>query len=124
MGRAPVRVERQPRHLLGGGRDHLLAVGVADLAAEQRGQRVDVAPALRVEHVWALATLQDQQLVGARSVGAVAGEVQQQVLVRRALEIVVAHATNRLRRRRARYRRRGQDRRADSPRRSEARSRP
>jgi hypothetical protein len=76
---APVRRERQGRELLRrDGRD-ALAVRVAELGAEEARERVDVAPARRVEDVRALAAVEDDRL-GA----AVAREVQEERAIRRA----------------------------------------
>ena len=61
-----------------GGRDlaHLLAVGVAELRAEEAREPVEVGVAVGVEDVRALAALEHQQ----RGRRAVAAEVQQQVV--------------------------------------------
>jgi hypothetical protein len=90
MRRAPVGVERQRRELARRGGRHLLAVAVADLRAEQARQRIDVALALGVEDVRALAALEHQQVLDA-----LLGEMQQQVIVRRLLQLVVGHAAHR-----------------------------
>jgi hypothetical protein len=101
MGRAPVGVERQRGELLGRRGGHLLAVAVADLGAEQARQRVDVAVALRVEDVRPLAALEHEQVV---DLGL--GEMQEQVLPCRLLELVVGHGPS-LRDRDAQGKRRG-----------------
>ena len=87
----PVRVERERRHLRRRHRRHLLAVRVADLAAEQGAQTVEVAVALGVEDVGALAPLEHQQRLAARPERAVAREVHQQVPVRLLLERLDPH---------------------------------
>ena len=45
-----------------------------------------------VEHIWALATLEYQEIPPVCKRGPVASEVQQQVLARRLLQLVMAHA--------------------------------
>ena len=87
----PVGVERQRRELRARDRGHLLAERVADLAAEQRRQPVEVALAVGVEDVGALAPLQHQERLAVRPEGPVAGEVHQQVPVRLLLERFGAH---------------------------------
>ena len=87
----PVRVERERGELRGRDRGHLLAERVADLAAEERRQAVEVAVALGVEDVGALAALEHEQRLAVRAEGAVAREVHQQVPVRLLLERVGTH---------------------------------
>ena len=58
----PVRVVRQPAHLLERRLPELLAVRVADLHGEQPAEHVQVALAVRVEEVRALAALDDRDL--------------------------------------------------------------
>ena len=65
MRRAPDRAEGELLQLLGRDGAHLLAVGVADLRAEQARETVDVAVAVRVEDVGALAAFDDHQLLAA-----------------------------------------------------------
>ena len=87
--RAPVRVEGERGELLARDRRHLFAERVAELAADQRAQPVEVALPVGVENVLApLPALQHQQPVPARPEGAVAGEVHQQVAVRKLLKLV------------------------------------
>jgi len=82
----PVGVERERRQLRGSDRRHLLAERVADLAAEQRRQAVEVAVALGVEHVATLAALEHEQRLGVGPEGPVAGEMEEQVPVSRLLQ--------------------------------------
>ena len=91
----PVGVERQRRQLLAGDRRHLLAERVADLAAEQRAQAVQVALAVGVEDVRPFAALEHQQPVAAGPERAVAGEVHQQVPVRKLLQLVGGNGVDR-----------------------------
>ena len=70
-----------------GRRGHLLAVRVADLRAEQRREPVEVALAVGVEDVGALAALEHQQRLALGAEGAVAREVHQQVAVRALLQV-------------------------------------
>ena len=71
----------------GGRGGHLLAERVADLRAEQRREPVEVALAVGVEDVGALAALEHQQRLALGSEGAVAREVHQQVAVRALLQV-------------------------------------
>ena len=91
----PVGVERERGELLARHGGHLLAERVAQLAAEQRAQPVEVAPALGVEHVRALAALEHQQPVAAGAERAVAREVHQQMPMRELLQIVGADGVDR-----------------------------
>ncbi len=61
----PVRVERQLPHLLERGLPHLLAVRVAHLHREEPGERVEIALAMDVLEVAALAAHDDRRLVAA-----------------------------------------------------------
>ena len=88
MRGGPVGVEGERGELLARDRRHLLAERVAELAAEQRAQTVQVALAVGVEDVRALTALEHQQPVPAGPEGAVAGEVHQQVAVRKLLKLV------------------------------------
>ena len=83
----PVRVVRQLPHLLERGLAELLAVRVADLHREQPAEHVQVALAVRVEEVRALAALDDRDL--AVPVGAHRREVQPEVILRLALQLRV-----------------------------------
>ena len=83
----PVRVVRQLAHLLERGLAELLAVRVADLHGEQPAEHVEVALAVRVEEVRALAALDDRDLLVA--VAAHRGEVQPEVILRLALQLRV-----------------------------------
>ena len=74
--------ERELLQLRGGDAGELLAVGVADLGAEEARQPVEVAVALGVEHVRPLAAFEHEQ----RGRAAVAAEVQQEVVARRLLQ--------------------------------------
>ncbi len=82
----PVRVEGQLAHLRGGRLADLLAVRVADLHGEEPGQRVEVALAVRILEVAAVAADDDRDL-GA-GVSPHAREVQPEMLVRGALELL------------------------------------
>ena len=79
---APVRVEGQLAHLLVRGAADLVAVGVADLHREQAGERVEVAVALVVLEVAALAADDDRRLVAAH-----AREVQPEVVLGEPAEV-------------------------------------
>ena len=83
----PVRVVRELAHLLQRRLAELLAVRVADLHREQPAEHVEVALAVRVEEVRALAALDDRHLLVA--VAAHRGEVQPEVLLRLALQFRV-----------------------------------
>ena len=89
VGVGPQREVGQLGRLLGG-RLGQLGAAVADLAGEQAGQAVEVALAVLVPHVGALAPHHDRDLV-VGSVGAEAGEVHPQVagLRRRSLSELV-----------------------------------
>ena len=82
MRSAPDGGERELLQLRGGDAGELLAVGVADLGAEEARQPVEVPVALGVEHVRPLATFEHEQ----RGRAAVAAEVQQEVVARRLLQ--------------------------------------
>ena len=85
----PVGVERQLDQLLARGLRHLGAVGVAELAAEQAREPVDVAPP-RVSQTWqpsARSSTSSSPAPGPER--AVAGEVQQQMVVCGPLQAVV-----------------------------------
>ena len=86
----PVGVERQLAHLLERRLAHLLAVRVADLHREEAGERVEVALAVNVLQIAALAANDDRRLVVGH-----AGEVQPQVIARRLLELLDAHGRGR-----------------------------
>jgi hypothetical protein len=81
VGERPVDRERQLAHLRGGGVAHLLAVAVADVHAEQPGERVEVAAALGVLQVAAVAA-HDHLEIGGVLVGAHLGEVEPEVVQR------------------------------------------
>ena len=83
----PVGVERERGQLLRRRGRHLLAERVADLGAEQRREPVEVALAVGVEDVGALAALEHQQRLAPGPEGAVAREVHQQVAVRALLQV-------------------------------------
>ena len=74
VGEGPVDRERQLAHLRGGRLAHLGAVAVADVHAEQPGERVEVALAVRVLEVAAVAA--------ARSPGARAGSAYPPICVK------------------------------------------
>ena len=80
----PVGVERQLLHLLVRGSADLVAVRVAELNREQARERVQVALAVRVLEVAALAADDDRHL--GVPVAAHAGEVEPQVVARLLLE--------------------------------------
>ncbi len=83
----PVRVVRQLAHLLERRLAELLAVRVADLHGEEPAEHVEVALAVRVEEVGALAALDDRDL--AVAVAAHRGEVQPEVILGLALQFRV-----------------------------------
>ena len=87
VAHAPDSGERQLGHLGGGRRGQLLAVGVAELRAEQRGEGVEVPVAVGVEHIWALAALEHEDRLAVRSERAIAGEVHEEVLVSDLLQV-------------------------------------
>ena len=86
MGVRPVRVEGQLAHLRSRRLAHLLAERVADLHGEEPGERVEVALAVRVLEVAAVAADDDRDL--AVPVAAHAREVQPEMVVRGPLELV------------------------------------
>jgi hypothetical protein len=83
----PVGVEGERGELLARHRRHLLAERVAELAAEQRAETVQVPPPVGVEHVRAFAALEHEQPVAVRSERAVTREVHQQVPVCELLQV-------------------------------------
>ena len=89
MGVRPVRVERQLAHLLERRLAHLLAERVPEIDREEAGQRVQVALAVRVLEIAAVAADDDRHFGVA--VAAHAGEVQPQVVSRRLLKIGDGH---------------------------------
>ena len=81
----PVRVEGQLAHLLVRGLADLVAERVADVDREEARQRVDVAPAVRVLEVAAVAADDDRDVVDL--VSAHAGEVHPEVLLGGVLQV-------------------------------------
>ena len=79
----PVGVEGQLAHLLVCRLADLVAVGVADLHREEPGQRVEIALAVRVLEVAAVAADDDRRLAAAHP-----GEVQPEVVAGRTLELL------------------------------------
>ena len=92
MGVRPVGVERQLAHLLECRLADLLAVAVADVDGEQAGERVEVALAVRVPEVAAVA-LDDDRHVLVLAEPAHAGEVHPQVVAGVLLEIGGGHCS-------------------------------
>src|SRR5581483_12190698 len=82
----PVRIEGQLAHLLERRLAHLLPERVADLYREEAGERVEVAIALEILEVAAVAADDDRRLVHAHL-----REVEPQVIARR-LAKVKSHA--------------------------------
>ena len=87
----PVRVEGQLAHLLEGGLADLLAEAVAEVDGEETRERVEVAVALRVLEVAAVAADDDRHV--RLLVAAHAGEVQPEMVARCLLEIDGRHVT-------------------------------
>ena len=85
VGVRPVRVERQLAHLLERRLADLVAERVADVDGEEAGERVDVAPPVRVLEVAAVAAHDDRDVLDAEP--AHAGEVHPEVLLGGALEV-------------------------------------
>ena len=85
----PVDVERQLAHLRRGRLADLLAEAVADVDAEQAGERVEVALAVHVLEVAAVAA--DDHRHVAVGVAAHAGEVQPEMVARRPLQLLRCH---------------------------------
>src|SRR5262245_56324564 len=85
MGVGPVRVEGQLAHLVERRLPDLVAVRVADVDREQPRQRIEVALAVHVLEVAALAA-DDDRNVG-RAVAAEAGEVHPEVLAGELLQV-------------------------------------
>ena len=91
VGVDPVRVERQLGHLLRGGLAQLCTEAVADLGAEEPGERVEVLLAVRVVDRAVLAVRDDGDLV--RLIRRLAREVHEEMTLRERLELgVVGHA--------------------------------
>ena len=91
VGVVPVRVERQLGHLLGGRLAQLRTEAVADLGAEEPGERVEVLLAVRVVDRAVLAVRDDGDLV--RLIRRLAREVHEEMTLRERLELgVVGHA--------------------------------
>ncbi len=63
----------------GGGRGHLLTEAVTDLSAKEAREAVDVAASPGVEYVGTVSTLEDQQLLSARAIGAVRSEMEEEI---------------------------------------------
>ena len=78
----PVRVEGQLAHLVERRLAHLLAVAVADVDREEPGERVEVALAVGVPEVAAVAADDDRHVVAAH-----AREVQPEVVLGRPLQV-------------------------------------
>ena len=79
----PVRVERQLAHLLERRLADLLAEAVAEVDREEAGERVEVAVALAVLEIAAVAAHDDRRLVTAHP-----REVEPEMVARRALELL------------------------------------
>ena len=82
----PVRVERQLAHLLERRLADLLAVAVADVDREEPGERVEVALAVRVPEVAAVAPDDDRDVLAVAE-AAHPGEVHPQVVPGELLEV-------------------------------------
>src|SRR5689334_7185339 len=87
MGVRPVRIKRQLAHLLVRGLSDLVAVRVADLHGEETCERVEIALAVCVLEIAALAADDDRRLVTVH-----AREVEPQMIARSSLQLAWTHA--------------------------------